>query len=276
MLSVALWPILTFGQSTVDFYLTQFTGATNDTTINIRPRNNPIIYHGQFIWLLQNGTNLTTTNGFASLNLIPGQYNVSLAGIPQSWTITVTNSATPLNAAGLTTATLIYNGINRLAGNVVTNDGYGNYTVNADPAGAAAAVLALAVTNTQASVNFGSHSVSTVNFGFDGQLGGNSFWSWNEIVSGSGFDFGGAPITAGSFTGDGSGLTDLLASANGSALTNLNGYNAIVGQILLQNAVTLSLQTNGTSPFAGTNWSALTMQTTPNLTNSPLIALYCG
>ena len=276
VLSVSLWPILTFAQTTIQFYLAQFTGSTNDTTINLRAQNNPIIYRGVFYWMPSSGTNLTTTNGFASLSLIPGQYHVSLAGIPQSWTITVTNSATPLNAAGLTTDTLIYNGINSLAGNAVTNDGYGNYTVNADPPGAAAAAFALAVTNTQAAMTFGNHSVSSVTIDFGGQQGNGSFWGWNETISENGFNFGGGPVIAGSFTGDGSGLTDLPATANGSTLPNLNGYNAIVGQLLLQNAATLSLQTNGTSPFTGTNWSALTMQTTPTLTNSPAVALYCG
>src|SRR5580692_4103736 len=117
------------GQSTVNFYLTQFTGTTNDTTITIKAQNNPVIYNGQFYWWPANGTNITTTNGFATILLAPSKYNVSLAGVAQSWTITVTNSATALNAAGLTTSTVIYNGINSINGNAVTNDGHGNYTV---------------------------------------------------------------------------------------------------------------------------------------------------
>lgn len=126
-------------QSSVQFYLAQFAGTTNDTTINIVAKNNPIIYNGQFYWWPANGTNLSTTNGFAAVKLIPGQYNVSLAGVPQSWTLTVTNSVTPLNAAGLTTSTLIYSGINSVAGNVVTSDNHGNYGINADTNGAAQA-----------------------------------------------------------------------------------------------------------------------------------------
>ena len=43
------------GQTTIDFYLTQFTGATNDTIINIMARNIPIIYNGNFYWWPQNG-----------------------------------------------------------------------------------------------------------------------------------------------------------------------------------------------------------------------------
>ena len=117
------------GQSTVNFYLTQFTGTTNDTTITIKAQNNPVIYNGQFYWWPANGTNIATTNGFATILLAPSKYNVSLAGVAQSWTITVTNSATALNAAGLTTSTVIYNGINSINGNAVTNDGHGNYTV---------------------------------------------------------------------------------------------------------------------------------------------------
>jgi len=126
-------------QSTVDFYVTQFTGNTNDTTINIAAKNNPIIYHGQFYWWPQNGTNFATTNGFLAVTLIPGGYNVSLGDVPQSWTITVTNSATPLNAAALTTSTLIYSGINSLSGSVVTSDNHGNYSISADTSGASQA-----------------------------------------------------------------------------------------------------------------------------------------
>jgi len=116
----------------VQFYLANFTTATNDTTITVKSLNNPVIYNGAFYWQPPNGTNLSATNGFAQVTLIPGQYSVSFAGVPQSWTITVTNSATPLNAAGLTTSTLIYNGINSISGNVVSSDGHGNYLVNAD------------------------------------------------------------------------------------------------------------------------------------------------
>ncbi|HWY30083.1 MAG TPA: SGNH/GDSL hydrolase family protein [Candidatus Acidoferrum sp.] len=117
-------------QSVVQFFLTQFTGATNDTTITVKSLNNPIIYNGVFYWQPPNGTNLNTTNGFAQITLIPGQYNVSFASIPQSWTITVTNSVAPLNAAGLTISTLIYSGINSLTGSGVTTDAHGNYSIN--------------------------------------------------------------------------------------------------------------------------------------------------
>ena len=118
-------------QTAIDFYLTQFTGTTNDTVITIAARQNPVIYNGQFYWMPTGGTNITTTNGFAQVTLIPGQYNVNFAGIAQSWTITVTNSGTPLNAIGLTTSTLIYSGINSINGNGVTSDHHGNYTVSA-------------------------------------------------------------------------------------------------------------------------------------------------
>ncbi len=117
-------------QSVINFYLSQFTGITNDTTITLQSRNNPVIYNGQFYWWPPYGTNLVTTNGFATITLVPGQYTMSLAGIPQNWVLSVTNSATPLNAATLTTGTMIYNGINSLTGPAVTNDGHGNYYVN--------------------------------------------------------------------------------------------------------------------------------------------------
>ena len=118
-------------QSVVNFYVVQFNGTTNDTVITLRAQNNPIIYKGAFYWWPANGTNLTTTNGFASATLIPSHYIVSLAGVPQSWNITVTNSATALNAIGLTTSTIIYNGINSLSGPAVSTDGHGNYFVSA-------------------------------------------------------------------------------------------------------------------------------------------------
>jgi hypothetical protein len=116
-------------QSVVDFYLTQFTGNTNDTTLNIQAQNNPIIYHGQFYWWPQYGSNILTTNGLATITLVPGRYTVSIAAVSTAWNITVTNSATPLNAAYLSTQITIYNGINSLAGAGVTTDGHGNYTV---------------------------------------------------------------------------------------------------------------------------------------------------
>jgi hypothetical protein len=118
-----------WGQSTVDFYLTQFTGTTNDTTINIQAKNNPIIYNGVYYWWPQYGSNILTTNGLATITLVPGHYTVSIAAVSMAWNITVTNSATPLNAAYLSSNVTIYNGINSLSGGGVTNDGHGNYTL---------------------------------------------------------------------------------------------------------------------------------------------------
>jgi hypothetical protein len=118
-----------YGQSIIDFYLAQFTGNTNDTTINIQAKNNPIIYNGQFYWWPQYGSNILTTNGLATITLVPGHYTVSIAAVSTAWNITVTNSATPLNAANLSTQITIYNGINSLSGAGVTTDGHGNYTV---------------------------------------------------------------------------------------------------------------------------------------------------
>jgi hypothetical protein len=122
--------LLVRGQTTIDFYLSQFTGSTNDTIVNITARNSPVIYNGNFYWWPQNGVNFATTNGFLSATLIPGQYVVSFANVSQAWTISVTNSATPLNAANLTSGITIYNGINSLSGPGVGNDGHGNYTVS--------------------------------------------------------------------------------------------------------------------------------------------------
>jgi hypothetical protein len=118
-----------WGQSTVDFYLTQFTGTTNDTTINVQAKNNPIIYNGVYYWWPQYGSNILTTNGLATITLVPGHYTVSIAAVSMAWNITVTNSATPLNAAYLSSNVTIYNGINSLSGAGVTNDGHGNYTL---------------------------------------------------------------------------------------------------------------------------------------------------
>jgi lysophospholipase L1-like esterase len=173
-------------QSTVQFYVTQFTGITNDTVINLTARNNPVLYHGQFYWWPQSGTNLATTNGFAAITLIPGQYNVSLAGVPQSWTLTVTNSATPLNAASLTTATLIYNGINSLTGPTVTNDGHGNYTVTpgAPPLVAGANVLITNAAGTNlVSVPAGTFDAFGAASAATGALGSAAFSSASTYVS---------------------------------------------------------------------------------------------
>jgi hypothetical protein len=108
-------------QFTMPVYFTNYTmiGTTNDTTINIKPQNNPIGYLGALYSLPFRGTNITTTNGVGVAHLVKGRYTASFAGIPQSWSFTVTNSATPLNVLDITdgdSGIVIYSGVQTLTG----------------------------------------------------------------------------------------------------------------------------------------------------------------
>ncbi|HXS67952.1 MAG TPA: hypothetical protein VN761_03860 [Candidatus Polarisedimenticolia bacterium] len=86
-------------QTSVLFPLAQMTGTTNDTTITVRPINNPVNFHSQIYWLPPAGIQLRTTNGSATTNLIPNDYTVTIAGVPGSWRISVNDTNVTLNAA---------------------------------------------------------------------------------------------------------------------------------------------------------------------------------
>jgi lysophospholipase L1-like esterase len=60
---------------------------------------------------------------------------------------------------------------------------------------------------------------------------------------------------------------------SGSGLTNLPAASTLTGQLILQNGVSLNIQTNGANPFTATSWLGIEM---PALTNSPSVAIYCG
>jgi hypothetical protein len=91
---------------------------TSDSAFNIKAQNNPWIVNGRYHSLPVNGTNVTTTNGVGGISLWPGKYFMSEAGIPQSWTFTVTNSAQVLNIADITPASSIvhYDGVQGMTG----------------------------------------------------------------------------------------------------------------------------------------------------------------
>jgi hypothetical protein len=123
--------------STVQFSVLDMTGATNDVTFNIKPANNPVIYNGTFYWFPVGGTNVTTTNGFAALNLIQGKYTASIVGQPQSWTLNVTNSATPISSTAISSGPTIYSGIVNLTGTggiAITQTQPGTYNIDASQA----------------------------------------------------------------------------------------------------------------------------------------------
>jgi hypothetical protein len=101
------------GQTAVLFPLAQMTGTTNDTTITVRPVNNPVNFNNQVYWLPPAGIQLKTVNGSTTTNLIPNDYTVTIAGVPGSWRISVSDTNVTLNAA--------------LIGNLTT------YTFNAAP-----------------------------------------------------------------------------------------------------------------------------------------------
>lgn len=86
-------------QTSVLFPLAQMTGTTNDTTVTIRPINNPVNFHSQIFWLPPAGIQLRTTNGSATTNLIPNDYTVTIAGVPGAWRISVNDTNITLNAA---------------------------------------------------------------------------------------------------------------------------------------------------------------------------------
>jgi hypothetical protein len=117
----------------VTFSVLDMTGNTNDVTINIKPVNSPVIWNGIFYYLPPTGTNLTTTNGFGEINLIPGHYTAVMSSQPQAWTLNVTNSVTPVSAASLTTDVTFYSGVQNLTasgGVQITVTSPGTYNID--------------------------------------------------------------------------------------------------------------------------------------------------
>ena len=118
---IALWLILLILSirsfaTVVTFSVLDMTGATNDVTINLKPVNSPVIWNGGFYWLPTGGTNVTTTNGFGQISLIPGKYNAVIVGQPLSWVLNVTNSALALPAIGLSSGITYFSGVQGLQG----------------------------------------------------------------------------------------------------------------------------------------------------------------
>jgi hypothetical protein len=94
-------------------------GTTNDTTINVKAVNNPIVWQGRVYRLPVNGTNFTTTNGVGTIALVPGKYIGAYAGIPQSFQFNVTNTSTTLNLVDLIESghgTVFYSGVETIEG----------------------------------------------------------------------------------------------------------------------------------------------------------------
>src|SRR6185312_5928250 len=99
ILNVAFCIFNCLGQTAVLFPLAQMTGTTNDTTIAVRPVNNPVNFNNQVYWLPPAGIQLKTVNGSTTTNLIPNDYTVTIAGVPGSWRISVSDTNVTLNAA---------------------------------------------------------------------------------------------------------------------------------------------------------------------------------
>jgi hypothetical protein len=131
----------------VYFPLLDMTGATNDTTVNVKALNNPIVYNNNFYTLPRDGTNLITVNGVVTNTFVPGIYTVSVAGLPKTWRIYVTNNTEAVSAVDLSREIVRYSGVQSVAGNGVTSDGLGNVTVNIPVRGVAAGDNVTIVTN---------------------------------------------------------------------------------------------------------------------------------
>lgn len=133
-------------QTPVLFPLAQMTGTTNDTTITVRPVINPVKFHSQIYWLPTAGIQLATKNGSATTNLIPDDYNVTIAGVPGSWKISVSDTNVTLNAAEIGNLT-VYSANGPLPGVTKINaganitisppSGLGVVTINSTGGGAA-------------------------------------------------------------------------------------------------------------------------------------------
>jgi len=146
LLFFAFFVMRSGAQTAVLFPLAQMTGTTNDTTITVRPAINPIKFHSQVYWLPPAGIQLVTTNGSATTNLIPNDYNVTIAGVPGSWKISVSDTNVTLNAAEIGNLT-VYSANGPLPGVTKINaganitisppNGMGVVTINSTGGGAA-------------------------------------------------------------------------------------------------------------------------------------------
>ena len=143
-LAIGLWSFQTFSQTAVLFPLAQMTGTTNDTTVTVRPVINPVKFHRAVYWLPPAGIQLATKNGSATTNLIPNDYNVTIAGVPGAWKISVSDTNVTLNAAEIGNLT-VYSangplpGVTKInAGNNITispPNGMGVVTINSTGGG---------------------------------------------------------------------------------------------------------------------------------------------
>ena len=115
-------------QTSVLFPLAQMTGTTNDTIITVRPVINPVKFNSQIYWLPTAGIQLATQNGSATTNLIPNDYNVTIAGVPGSWKISVSDTNVTLNAAEIGNLT-VYSANGPLPGVTKINAG-ANITIS--------------------------------------------------------------------------------------------------------------------------------------------------
>ncbi len=106
-------------QTNVYFTNLVMIGTADDTTINIKAVNNPVVWQGRVYRLPVNGTNIMTVGGVGTIVLVPGKYIAAYAGIPQSFQFTVTNSATAMNVTDLIDSghgVVIYSGVETIEG----------------------------------------------------------------------------------------------------------------------------------------------------------------
>ncbi len=173
-LAFSLQPSTLFGQP-VPTYFTNllFTGVTNDTTVNVTPPNNPTLFNGITYWFPIGGTNVPSTNGVAGINLIPGRYTVSLAGVARSWTVNVPNNGgLAINAMNYSTNLVVYSGITGVVGVggiTVFGPTGGTVTVSNNPA--SSGVQSVQPTNTLLSTVIGPVLWSSTNFDVFGTAG---------------------------------------------------------------------------------------------------------
>lgn len=229
-----------FSQTAVLFPLAQMTGTTNDTTITIRPINNPVDFRSQIYWLPPTGIQLRTTNGAATTNLIPNDYTVTIAGVPGSWRISVADTNIILNAADIGNLTT-YIFTNRfpgvlqlLAGSNITlspADGKGVVTVSASGSGGGSATNAY-----QLQVSGGLLTLSTNQTTFVYTLSAVSQtngYPWGALYDAAGtarnatngFPWGTLYDTAGAARNATNGYPwSTLYDAAGSAIAVTNGY----------------------------------------------------
>lgn len=101
-----------FGEAPIVWFTNNdLTGFPNQTTLNIKAVNNPVVGSGTFYSMMLKGTNIPIVDGVGSIRLLPNDYICAYAGVPQTFNIHVTNSLTDLNAADLTTNLVRYSGV---------------------------------------------------------------------------------------------------------------------------------------------------------------------